>query len=73
MNQGNAELKETTQAKDSQPLRFALPKDSNSGSRSSLIAFLKVGFAPSDHTVLCTQTVARSRLLPKGWGDGSQG
>lgn len=72
MNQGNAELKETRQAKDSQPLCFALPKESILAANHLLTVFLKVSFVPIDCTVLCIQTVLRSELLPKRWGDGSQ-
>lgn len=60
MSQRNAELKETRQAKDSQPLCLALPKESVLAANHLLTAFLKVGFVPIDCTVLCTQTVSRS-------------
>lgn len=73
MNQGNTELKETRQAKDSQSLCFVLPEESILAAKHLLIAFLKIGFVPIDCIVLCTQTVSRSGLHPKGRGDGSRG
>lgn len=77
MNQGNAKLdnvlsrhgkktEETMETCSQRPLSpsFSLPKESILEGNKLLIAFLKVGFAATDHPMLCTWTLSRSGLLP---------